>query len=112
MIDNKIFTKVDFYDGEFIPLLKFCENDISSYVLYSYAIDDYFIDYSISDFKKGLNEELLYERAHKYLDYKIKKMHLKYNECFAKHDFYSYVFYTECLDFFIHASNKNFPTII
>ena len=112
LIDNSIFTKLEFHDGELIPLLRFCENEMHFYNEYSNVIEGNFLDKSISDFKKGLNEELLYERAHKDLDNKLQKIHLKYNECFAKNDFYSYVFYTECLDHFIHVSHKNYPTNI
>ena len=39
-------------------------------------------------------------------------MHKNYTNCFSKIDFYSSVYFTDCLDHYIHISDKNYPLII
>ena len=112
LIDNNLFTKVEMHDGEYIPLSRFCESEREFYEKYRWEISNDFIEPSNSNFKEGLNEKLLYQRAHKDLDDKIIQIYFNYTQCFSKNDFNSIVFYTECLDNNIHISYKKYPTVV
>ena len=113
LINKELLKKFDAYEGEIIPLSRFCEKNSGFYENYLHdEIEKTFIDESISGFKKDLNEDKLYEVAHKDLKDKIENIHLYYDKCFKRYDFSSLLFYTECLDHFIHVSHKHHPTVI
>ena len=112
LVGKNLATKFELHKGEVNPLSRFCENNVKFFEKYTEEVHKNFVDDSISSFKEGLNEDLLYKRANEDLKAEFDKMHTVYTPCFSKNDFYSTVFYTDCLDHFIHTSYKTYPIVI
>ena len=113
LLDKNLCTKFEIHAGELNPLSKFCENNVQIFEKYNDKIHQHFIDdYTVSGFKEGLNEEILYKKADEHLKDEFDKMHKYYTQCFSNIGFNSQVFYTDCLDHFIHSSHKSYPLVI
>ena len=112
LLNNNLMTKKEMHYGETLPLSRFCRKDLSIFESYRNNVSNEFVDPKTSGFRKNLNVDILYKKVDKDLKDKLEKMHLNYNECFSRNRFYSHVFYTDCLDHFIHTSSKNYPTVL
>ena len=112
LINENLLTKFELHQGEANPLSKLCERDIYFFQDYTKKISDKFVEKSTSSFKKGFDERILYNITYEELKYEFDKMHRYYTQCFSDFNFNSVVYYTECLDHFIHTSYKKYPTII
>ena len=109
LINKNLMPKYEFVQGEVNPLSRFCEGNIKFFEDYNEKIKQNFVDNSTSSFKKGLDKDILYNRSYEELKNEFDKMHKYYTSCFSKINFYSVVYFTDCLDHYIHTSYKNYP---
>jgi hypothetical protein len=109
LINKNLMPKYEFVKGEVNPLSRFCEGNIKFFEDYTEKIKQNFVDNSTSNFKKGLNKDILYNRSYEELKNEFDKMHKYYTSCFSKINFYSVVYFTDCLDHYIHTSYKTYP---
>ena len=112
LINKNFLTKSEFIKSEVNPLARFCERNINFFNDYTEKIKQIFVDNSTSSFKKGLNKDILYNRSFEELKYEFNKMHKYFTICFSINHFYSTVYFTDCLDHYIHTSYKDYPLII
>ena len=112
LINKNLLPKYELMRSEVNPLSRFCERNAYIFESYEEKIKLNFVDNSTSSFKKNLNKDILYNRSYEDLKYEFDYMHRYYTNCFSKIDFYSSVYFTDCLDHYIHISDKNYPLII
>ena len=109
LINKNLMPKYEFVKGEVNPLSRFCEGNIKFFEDYTEKIKQNFVDNSTSNFKKGLNKDILYNKSYEELKNEFDKMHKYYTSCFSKINFYSVVYFTDGLDHYIHTSYKTYP---
>ena len=109
LVDKKLGTKFDRYQGEQIPLSSFCNINLNPFLDFRGKIYSNYIDELNIYFREGKNQDILYAEANEILKPQFEKIRKQFNDCFSKRDFNSTVFYTDNLDHIIHIYHRNHP---
>ena len=114
LFNKKIIKKnrIELYEGEDLPLIFFCDIDINPFLSFEDNLFKNYYDDSELNFKEGLDQNYLYEKADEKLEKEFKKLRKQFNSCLLSKGFNSYVFFTDSLDHINHVSHRNSPITI